>query len=149
MRSRMRESASTDLREPQGSNPLGPPGPELPRGSPDHAVRPAGGLQVTRRRSGSRASETPSGPGAVCMPLALSMDDHVPIAITEGTRRSVPEGDDRLGSREGSGAFGQTRSRLRMNDLKKLLPDEKHFSAVDLRKLPADERSAIFAALAE
>src|SRR5271157_5298310 len=30
MRSRMRESASTDLREPQGSNPLGPPGPELP-----------------------------------------------------------------------------------------------------------------------
>jgi hypothetical protein len=23
----MRESASTDLREPQGSNPLGPPGP--------------------------------------------------------------------------------------------------------------------------
>ena len=25
----MRESASTDLREPQGSNPLGPPGPEL------------------------------------------------------------------------------------------------------------------------
>jgi hypothetical protein len=30
MRSRMRESASTDLREPQGSNPLGPPGPEPP-----------------------------------------------------------------------------------------------------------------------
>ena len=28
----MRESASTDLREPQGSNPLGPPGPELPQG---------------------------------------------------------------------------------------------------------------------
>gem|GEM_PF-1966754 len=27
----MRESASTDLREPQGSNPLGPPGPELPQ----------------------------------------------------------------------------------------------------------------------
>ena len=25
----MRESASTDLREPQGSNPLGPPGTEL------------------------------------------------------------------------------------------------------------------------
>ena len=25
----MRESASTDLGEPQGSNPLGPPGPEL------------------------------------------------------------------------------------------------------------------------
>ena len=25
----MRESASTDLREPQGSNPPGPPGPEL------------------------------------------------------------------------------------------------------------------------
>ncbi len=25
----MRESARTDLREPQGSNPLGPPGPEL------------------------------------------------------------------------------------------------------------------------
>ena len=25
----MRESASTDLREPQWSNPLGPPGPEL------------------------------------------------------------------------------------------------------------------------
>ena len=25
----MRESASTDLRKPQGSNPLGPPGPEL------------------------------------------------------------------------------------------------------------------------
>jgi len=39
-----------------------------------------------------------------------------------------------------------------MNDLKKLLPDEKHLSAVDLRKLPADERSAILgaqAALAE
>ena len=28
----MRESASTDLREPQGSNPLGPPGPDLPLG---------------------------------------------------------------------------------------------------------------------
>jgi hypothetical protein len=27
----MRESARTDLREPQGSNPLGPPGPELRR----------------------------------------------------------------------------------------------------------------------
>ncbi len=26
----MRESASTDLREPQGSNPLGPPGPSPP-----------------------------------------------------------------------------------------------------------------------
>ena len=39
-----------------------------------------------------------------------------------------------------------------MNDLKKLLPAEKHLSAVDLRKLPADERSAILgaqAALAE
>ncbi len=35
-----------------------------------------------------------------------------------------------------------------MNDLKKLLPDEKHLSAVDLRKLPADERSAILGALA-
>jgi len=34
----MRESASTDLREPQGSNPLGPPGPE-PRLSPE--PRPA------------------------------------------------------------------------------------------------------------
>ena len=32
MRSRMRES-STDLREPQGSNPLGPPGPELELGT--------------------------------------------------------------------------------------------------------------------
>ena len=30
----MRESASTDLREPQGSNPLGPPGPELQSDSP-------------------------------------------------------------------------------------------------------------------
>ena len=29
----MRESASTDLREPQGSNPLGPPGPELELGT--------------------------------------------------------------------------------------------------------------------
>src|SRR5271157_3883798 len=29
MTSRMRESASTDLREPQGSNPLGRPGPKL------------------------------------------------------------------------------------------------------------------------
>ena len=28
----MRESASTDLREPQGSNSLGPPGPELRTG---------------------------------------------------------------------------------------------------------------------
>jgi hypothetical protein len=36
-----------------------------------------------------------------------------------------------------------------MNDLKKLLPDEKHLSAVDLRKLPADERSAILGAQAE
>jgi hypothetical protein len=35
-----------------------------------------------------------------------------------------------------------------MNDLKKPLPDEKHLSAVDLRKLPADERSAILGALA-
>ena len=35
-----------------------------------------------------------------------------------------------------------------MNDLKKLLPDEKHLSAVDLRKLPADERSAILGAQA-
>ena len=35
-----------------------------------------------------------------------------------------------------------------MNDLKKLLPDEKRLSAVDLRKLPADERSAILGAQA-
>ena len=35
-----------------------------------------------------------------------------------------------------------------MNDLKKLLPAEKHLSAVDLRKLPADERSAILGAQA-
>ena len=35
-----------------------------------------------------------------------------------------------------------------MNDPKKLLPDEKHLSAVDLRKLPADERSAILKAQA-
>ncbi|MGO8899887.1 MAG: hypothetical protein ACLQU5_16275 [Isosphaeraceae bacterium] len=34
-----------------------------------------------------------------------------------------------------------------MNDPKKLLPDKKHLSAVDLRKLPADERSAILGAL--
>jgi len=32
----MRESASTDLREPQGSNPLGPPGPELKASDPIH-----------------------------------------------------------------------------------------------------------------
>jgi hypothetical protein len=44
----------------------------------------AGSPQATPEAS--RASETPSGPGAVCMPLALYMDDHVPIAITEGTR---------------------------------------------------------------
>ena len=31
----MRESASTDLREPWGSNPLGPPGPELEVLSPE------------------------------------------------------------------------------------------------------------------
>src|SRR5208337_240011 len=68
--------------------------------------------------------------------------------VRRGLGRSVPEGDDRLGSRAGSGAFGQTRSRLRMNDLKKLLPDGKHLSAVDLRKLPADERSAILGAQA-
>ena len=60
--------------------------------SPDPAVRPGRGLQVTRRRSGSRAPETTSGPGAVCMPLALSMDDHVPIATRRGFGRSVPEG---------------------------------------------------------
>jgi hypothetical protein len=35
-----------------------------------------------------------------------------------------------------------------MNDLKKLLPDEKHLSAVDLRKLLANERSAILGAQA-
>ena len=35
-----------------------------------------------------------------------------------------------------------------MNDLKKLLPAEKHLSAIDLRKLPADERSAILGAQA-
>ena len=35
-----------------------------------------------------------------------------------------------------------------MNDPKKLLPDEKRLSEVDLCKLPADERSAILAALA-
>ncbi len=29
MKSRMPERARTDPREPQGSNPLGPPGPEL------------------------------------------------------------------------------------------------------------------------
>src|SRR5208283_1818671 len=40
IRSRMRESASTDLREPQGSNPLGPPGPELP--VPSSAQGPMG-----------------------------------------------------------------------------------------------------------
>lgn len=39
-----------------------------------------------------------------------------------------------------------------MNDLKKPLPDQKYLSAIDLRKLPADERAAILeaqAALAE
>src|SRR5208337_3992681 len=41
MRSRMRESASTDLREPQGSNPLGPPGPELQRLGPVRSRREA------------------------------------------------------------------------------------------------------------
>lgn len=29
-----------------------------------------------------------------------------------------------------------------MNDVKKVFPDEKHLSAVDVRKLPAYERSA-------
>ena len=50
----MRESASTDLREPQGSNPLGPPGPELlngntaePGGLPGPATYPATLSQVS------------------------------------------------------------------------------------------------------
>src|SRR5208337_1753853 len=38
MRSRMRESASTDLREPQGSNPLGPPGRDGQRSSSVYLV---------------------------------------------------------------------------------------------------------------
>ncbi len=38
----MRESASADLREPQGSNPLGPPGPELPVGNAVAEERPSG-----------------------------------------------------------------------------------------------------------
>ena len=36
----MRESARTDLREPQGSNPLGPPGLKLRLVSPE--LRPPG-----------------------------------------------------------------------------------------------------------
>ncbi len=32
----MRESASTDLRDPQGSNPLGPPGRNSGLDAPDH-----------------------------------------------------------------------------------------------------------------
>jgi len=43
MKSRMPERARTDPWEPQGSNPLGPPGPEL------HAISPCG----TRLVSGS------------------------------------------------------------------------------------------------
>jgi len=35
-----------------------------------------------------------------------------------------------------------------MNDLKKLMPVEKHLSAVDLRKFPADQRLAILEAQA-
>ncbi len=35
MKSRMPERARTDPWEPQGSNPLGPPGPELPRTPPE------------------------------------------------------------------------------------------------------------------
>ena len=36
----MRESASTDLREPQGSNPLGPPGPASSMVSPEPRLSP-------------------------------------------------------------------------------------------------------------
>jgi len=38
MKSRMPERARTDPWEPQGSNPLGPPGPELPRHHKDSAA---------------------------------------------------------------------------------------------------------------
>ncbi len=44
----MRESASTDLREPQGSNPLGPPGPLFECG-PSAAVSPRWDSTGTRR----------------------------------------------------------------------------------------------------
>jgi len=43
----MRESASTDLREPQGSNPLGPPGPS-PRGWRTDPQTPPRGFRAFR-----------------------------------------------------------------------------------------------------
>jgi len=52
----MRESASTDLREPQGSNPLGPPGPEpccIGRVNPDSVVPELTEIRH-RRFSGSK-----------------------------------------------------------------------------------------------
>src|SRR5208337_4548505 len=67
MRSRMRESASTDLREPQGSNPLGPPGRELTHPSEGQA----GMRECERRRFWVRscrsvglAGENASHPGS-------------------------------------------------------------------------------------
>ena len=63
----MRESASTDLREPQGSNPLGPPGPELLE------VR-LRGLQSIMARHGTTSWQSLSSPRLVCSRYTCSVD---------------------------------------------------------------------------
>jgi len=46
MKSRMPERARTDPWEPQGSNPLGPPGPELLTLNSDVPFVPSGGFAL-------------------------------------------------------------------------------------------------------
>jgi hypothetical protein len=65
----MRESASTDLREPWGSNPLGPPGPEL-----------------RLRRLDRKLSEPPVGPG---QHVAQATPRRRPQPVTRPTLWSV------------------------------------------------------------
>ena len=63
MTSRMPERARTDLREPQGSNPLGPPGPELPkRATGGHLpLIPTAKKLAAEIHAGASKEETPEG----------------------------------------------------------------------------------------
>jgi len=68
----MPERARTDLWEPQGSNPLGPPGPELLHAEPAQLVPVVAGRRVLNLdKSGTRFFKSAS--------IALPNSSHQPV----------------------------------------------------------------------
>src|SRR5271166_2973611 len=100
MRSRMRESASTDLRKPQGSNPLGPPGPELSfilrflsGGSSQHESRGEG-----NQRSNPNFSSSKSGSAAFSTSSSSSLMSSVRSQLKSSSTKRFPAGETPRGS---------------------------------------------------